>query len=151
MIVLVDPTAGTAGMRQRNRNYLGAGALDLVLASNQVLERQAWEEAFDGETPHRDEQPGPDESQLVLEPVGAVGAFRRRRHAITPTARTWTRITPGYCRDIDPFTRRRFVEANSLEPAEERLPGPARECATAGTLDLSWRLTHEHHTRAAGQ
>src|SRR6185503_11736072 len=66
-------------------------------------------------------------------------------------ARTGAGITACDRRDVDPLPGRRFIEADSLEPTEERFPGAARERATAGALDLSRRLADEHHARPPGE
>jgi len=135
--------------REGEEDNLRAAALDPMLAANQLLEGQSWQEALDRESPDGKEEPRSEQAKLVVQPAGAGGALCRRRHAVASA--TWTRagITTRDRGDIDPLARCGFVEANSLEPAEERLARTARECPAAGALDLSRCLSDEHDARSA--
>ena len=149
MIGLMDPAACAARVWQRDGDHLRVSALDAVLAADEILEGQSRQEAFDGESPDGDEEPRPEQPELVVQPAGTGSALRGRRHAVATATWTRTGITTRDRRDVDPLARRGLVEADSLEPAEERFAGPAGECPAAGTLDLSRRLAHEYDARSA--
>jgi len=125
--------------------------LDLMLAPNEFLERESWEEALDCQPTHRDQETRPNEAKLLFEPARAVHTFRDRRNAVPATRGAWPGITASYRRDVDPVARRGFVEPNPFEPTKERLPGTAGERAAATRLDFAGSLSDKHCVGAARQ
>ena len=85
MIVLVDPTARPARMRQRYGDDV-APSHSIWCSRPTTASSGRREKAVDREPADGDEETRPHEPELVVQPVGAVCALSGRGHAVASAA-----------------------------------------------------------------
>ena len=114
----IEPAARSGRVRKRDRD----GAGDLEAAPDASVERRRPSEPAGGEAADRDDELRPQETQLPLAPERAEPLLARRRRAVAAAGRGATGIAARHRRAVERRVERVLVE---LEPAAQRLPGPA--------------------------
>src|SRR5437867_7561215 len=142
MISLMNPAARARRMRKRDCHRAPPFMLDIMLATDQLIQRAWRQKSFDRQPPDGNEQSRADDAKLVLQPRCAVRPFRGRGYSVTASARTGARIAASDRGNIDALPRCRLVEAHTLEPAKERLARAPGERFSSVGLHLSRRLSN---------
>ena len=145
---LMDPAARAAGMWQRNDDAGAAFELHLMLAADDIAQCLDADKPLDRQSTNRNDQPGTNDPQLLIQPITAPRTLSRRRHAVSSAARMWTGIAAGDGGYIEEATCAVFIEAGELKPLEQCDSSATSEWTSAAALGLSRRLTHEHRTRS---
>src|SRR5256714_2435249 len=149
VVALVNPAARARGMRQRNRHRRPSQVLDLVLAPDELFQRETWQKALDRQSPDGNQHPRTHEPKLIVQPGRAVRALGWRRYAIAAAARTRARITACNRCDVDAPARCFLVQSDLRQPTKKRVASSSGKRATSRALDLSGCLPNEHDLRPA--
>src|SRR5688572_32315839 len=147
---LVDPAARARRVRQRDGDGLPARVLDGNRAADDLVESDRSEESLDRQATDRNEQRRPQRTKLPVEPVGAEIPLATRGDPIAAPARARARVAARDRGNVERVPRPGLVEPGALEPAKERLPGPAGERTLVDGLGLSRSLPDEHRTGRCG-
>jgi len=125
-------------MRKRDQNALGL-APD---GPDDRIERDLSDESLDRELPDEEDDPGPHEGELPLEPRRAVRDLGRAWLAIPRPARG---LAGEALRDRGAVREMVFIDAGAREPSAELRAGASRERQTRRELHRAGRLADDHH------
>src|SRR4029079_14880854 len=145
-------------MRQRNRDGVAQveprthatcetrrGCAVCDPGADRAWETRGAQHAPDCKPAHRDDQPGPEQLELPLEPEAAELELARARRPVATSA--W--VPPGIAaRDGRAVEGRVEPILVHVEPAAKRLASPAAPRAALDALDDSRRLADDHRALA---
>jgi hypothetical protein len=147
VISFMDPAAGARRVWKWDDGGPAAHVCHDVTRSNQLGEREARKKTLDGEPPYRDQHLWPDDSELLVQPVGAARLLHSSGDAIPSSARMGSGVAAGHRRDVDGLSRGGLIQPGLVKPTKEGPSCSAGERAPAFCLNFAWSLTHEHGPR----
>jgi hypothetical protein len=113
------------------------------------LQRAHRQKLCDRQASDRDDQLGLQQRDLALQPRPAVLDLGRRRHAIAALRQLAGEATADRGH-VDALAKRRFVEAQSAEPAKQLLAGRPCERPAQRRFLGARRLPDQQHAREYG-
>src|SRR5690348_4825709 len=134
---LVDPTARATRVRKWNHLRPAARVRHVMDVPHHRTQRDGPEKAIDRQASDGNDQRRTHDLELCVEPVAAARALGGRRHAVAAAGRMRAGIAARDGRDVEPVARHLLVEADALEPAEERATCTTGKWLSAAGLQLS--------------
>ena len=139
------PGRGTGRVGQWDEAEANSGVGEAEHSAHDRVEAGTGEELLDGKFANGDDKGWPKNLDLAVEPMGTIGDFQERRHAVAARFLfTWKAAADSG--HVNAGTELRFIQARGLfEPAEEGFASGPGEGAAEDRFFIARGLADEHH------